>query len=227
MRILDLGTREYQEVWRLQKELVAQRQAGLIPDMLIIVEHPPVFTVGRGGRPSPRPWGTPLPSVKTGEGLGVRAFAVERGGDITFHGPGQLIGYPILDLKDRGWDVHRFLRDLEEVLIRTVRDFSLEAQRRPGLTGVWVGPKKIASIGIALSRWVSYHGFALNVSVDLSYFRMIRPCGLDGDIMTSLSELLGREIPIAEVKPLLLEHWAEIFCREDHALSVAPITLEY
>ncbi len=215
MRVLDLGLRDYAEVWRLQKELVAQRQAGLIPDTLIIVEHPAVFTVGRAA------------SYNSAEIAGIPCVTVERGGDITFHGPGQLIGYPILDLKNRGRDVHRFLRDLEEVLIRTARDFSLEARRRPGLTGVWVGPKKIASIGIALSHWVSYHGFALNVSVDLSYFHMIRPCGLDGDVMTSLSELLGREISIAEVKPLLLEHWAEIFCCEDHALSVAPITLEY
>lgn len=225
MEILDLGTREYQEVWRLQKELVAQRRAGLIPDTLILVEHPPVFTVGRGGRPSPP---TPLPSRRERSGVaGVRTLIVERGGDITFHGPGQLVGYPIIDLQDRGRDLHRFLRDLEEVLIRTVRDFSLDAQRRPGLTGVWVGPKKIASIGIAVQRWVSYHGFALNVSVDLSYFRMIRPCGLDGAVMTSLSALLGREISITEVKPCLLRHWEEVFCDKNHTLDVATITVRY
>jgi lipoate-protein ligase B len=215
MNVLDLGTRAYQEVWHLQKELVAQRHAEQIPDTLIIVEHPPVFTVGRAFNNN---------SKKIG---GIQCVAVERGGDITFHGPGQLVGYPIIDLRDRGRDVHRFLRDLEEVLMRTLRDFSLDAQRRPGLTGVWVGSKKIASIGIAVRRWVSYHGFALNVSVDLRYFRLIRPCGLDGDVMTSMSELLERQISLAEVKPILFEHWAEIFCREDHALNVAPVTVRY
>lgn len=235
MKVLDLGLRDYGEVWRLQKELVAQRRAGQIPDTLIIVEHPPVFTVGRGGRPSsPSPL-FPSPSQgrgsgSEGEGAGwgrVRAFIVERGGDVTFHGPGQLVGYPIMDLKHRGRNVHRFLRDLEEVLIHTLRDFSLEAQRRPGLTGIWVGPKKIASIGIAVRHWVSYHGFALNVSVDLSYFCLIRPCGLDGDVMTSMSELLSKEISVAEVKPYLLHHWREVFSCEDHALNVAPVTLRY
>ncbi|MFN4217996.1 MAG: lipoyl(octanoyl) transferase LipB [Candidatus Bipolaricaulia bacterium] len=226
MNVLDLGTREYQEIWRLQKELVAQRQAGRIPDTLILVEHLPVFTVGRGGRPFSSPL-TPLPSPSKGREAGGEVFIVERGGDITFHGPGQLVGYPIIDLKNRGRDVHRFLRDLEEVLIRTLKDFSLDAQRRPGLTGVWVGSHKIASIGIAVQRWVSYHGFALNVSVDLRYFRMIRPCGLDGDVMTSMSALLNREVSVAAVKPYLLQRWREVFCSKDHALDVTPATVHY
>ncbi len=213
--ILDLGLRDYKEVWCLQRELVAQRHAGQIPDTLLLVEHPPVFTVGRA-----------VGDISK-EIAGIPCVAVERGGDITFHGPGQLVGYPIVDLRERGRDVHRFLRDLEGVLIHTLQDFALEARRRPGLTGVWVGEKKIASLGIAVRRWVSYHGFALNVSVDLRYFRMIRPCGLDGTVMTSMSELLGREISVAEVKPHLLTHWTAVFCREDHALNVAPITLEY
>jgi lipoate-protein ligase B len=222
MTILDLGLRDYEEVWRLQKEFVARRRAGEIPDTLILVEHPPVFTVGRHQTSS-----------------GLFAFAdedewarrslvvVERGGGITFHGPGQLVGYPIVDLRGRGRDIHRFLRDLEEVLIRTLRDFSLDAHRKTGLTGVWVGPKKIASIGIAVRQWVSYHGFALNVSVDLRYFRLIRPCGLDGDVITSMSELLNREVSVAEVKPVLVEHWAELFSSEDHAPNVASATLKY
>lgn len=216
MNILDLGTRDYKEVWHLQKELVLQRQAGRIPDTLVIVEHPPIFTLGRAAHHS-----------NFREIGGVAAVAIERGGDITFHGPGQLVGYPLIDLRNRGRDVHRFLRDLEEVLIRTLRDFSLKAQRQPGLTGVWVGPRKIASIGIAVQRWVSYHGFALNVSVELRYFRMIRPCGLDGTVMTSMSELLGREVSVAEVKPSLLRHWHEIFCDQDHTLDVVPITVPY
>lgn len=215
MRVLDLGVRDYAEVWRLQKELVVQRQVRVIPDTLILVEHLPVFTIGASRRNTPQEIG------------GIPCLGVERGGDITFHGLGQLVGYPIIDLKDRGRDVHRFLRDLEEVLLRTLHDFSLDAQRKPGLTGVWVGSKKIASLGIAVRRWVSYHGFSLNVSVDLRYFRMIRPCGLDGAVMTSLSELLGREVSTAEVKPVLLQHWAEIFCCADHAPDVASITLRY
>jgi lipoate-protein ligase B len=208
MTILDLGLRDYEEVWRLQKELVARRRAGEIPDTVILVEHPPVFTIGR--QASPRPYSF---AGEAGEDEWSRRslVVVERGGGITFHGPGQLVGYPIVDLRGRGRDIHRFLRDLEEVLIRTLRDFSLDAQRRPGLTGVWVGQKKIASIGIAVRHWVSYHGFALNVSVDLRYFRMIRPCGLDGTVMTSMSELLGREISLAEVKPALVRRWQEVF----------------
>jgi lipoate-protein ligase B len=253
MTILDLGLRDYEEVWRLQKEFVARRRAGEIPDTVILVEHPPVFTIGRQPDAEASGYLSPGPSPKEGgefpfplgKGLGVRSacfstlpsaepadssvglVVVERGGGITFHGPGQLVGYPIVDLRGRGRNIHRFLRDLEEVLIRTLRDFSLDAQRRPGLTGVWVGPKKIASIGIAVRHWVSYHGFALNVSVDLRYFRMIRPCGLDGTVITSMSELLGREISLAEVKPALVEHWAELFSSEDHAPSVASATLEY
>lgn len=216
MTILDLGMRDYKEIWRLQKEFVARRQAGEISDTLLIVEHPPVFTVGRAWR-----------GVHPQEIGSIPCIAIERGGDITFHGPGQLVGYPIIDLRRHGRDVHRFLRDLEEVLMRTLQDFSLDAQRRPGLTGVWVGSKKIASIGIALSHWVSYHGFALNVSVDLRYFRMIRPCGLDGTVMTSMSELLGREIALAAVKPALCAHWAGLFPGEDHVLNVASVTLQY
>ena len=209
MTILDLGLRDYEEVWRLQKEFVARRRAGEIPDTLILVEHPPVFTVGRHQTSS----GLFAFAGEAGEDEWSRRslVVVERGGGITFHGPGQLVGYPIVDLRGRGRDIHRFLRDLEEVLIRTLRDFSLDAQRRPGLTGVWVGQKKIASIGIAVRHWVSYHGFALNVSVDLRYFRMIRPCGLDGTVITSMSELLGREISLAEVKPALVRRWQEVF----------------
>ncbi len=223
LTVLDVGMRDYEEVWRLQKELVSRRVGKEIPDTLILVEHPPVFTVGRGvhslslslSSPSSSP--EPLP----------RCIAVERGGAITFHGPGQLVGYPIIDLRERGRDVHRFLRDLEEVLLRTLKDFMVPAQRRAGFSGVWTGSKKIASLGIAVRHWVSYHGFALNVSTDLRYFRMIHPCGLEGTVMTSMAEQLGREIPLTAVKLAVIEHCQEIFCDTYHAPSVASVTPEY
>lgn len=240
LTVLDVGMRDYAEVWRLQKELVSRRIGKEIPDTLILVEHPPVFTVGRA-RPNPLapfPKGKgdphPAPSPWQGEGWdegrgggGGEVFLVERGGDITFHGPGQLVGYPIIDLRERGRDVHRFLRDLEEVLLLTLKDFMIPAQRRAGFTGVWTGSKKIASLGIAVRHWVSYHGFALNVSTDLRYFRMIHPCGLDGTVMTSMAEQLGREISLTEVKLSAIEHCQEIFCDRYHVSSVAFVTPEY
>lgn len=222
LTVLDVGMRDYEEVWRLQKELVSRRIGKEIPDTLILVEHPPVFTVGRGADlnpPSLSPPTSPLPLP--------RCIAVERGGDITFHGPGQLVGYPIIDLRERGRDVHRFLRDLEEVLLRTLKDFMVPAQRRAGFTGVWTGSKKIASLGIAVRHWVSYHGFALNVSTDLRYFRMIHPCGLDGTVMTSMAEQLSREISLTAVKLSTIEHCKEIFCDTYHVSSVASVTPEY
>ncbi|MCS6902864.1 MAG: lipoyl(octanoyl) transferase LipB [Candidatus Bipolaricaulota bacterium] len=200
LEILDLGTREYREVWELQHELVARRIAGEIGDILVLVEHPPVFTVGRAAsRAVPK------------EIENIPCWAIERGGQITYHGPGQLVGYPILDLRARGRDLPRYLRDLEDVLMLTLVDFGIAAERCPGLTGVWVKKRKIASIGIAVKRWVSYHGFALNVSVDLRYFRAIQPCGLDGSVMTSMAEQLGRSLELETVKPPLVKRFQEIF----------------
>ncbi len=222
LTVLDVGMRDYEEVWRLQKELVSRRIGKEIPDTLILVEHPPVFTVGRGAglhSPSPSPPTSPLPLP--------RCIAVERGGDITFHGPGQLVGYPIIDLRERGRDIHRFLRDLEELLMLTLKDCEIFAERRAGFTGVWTGSKKIASLGIAVRHWVSYHGFALNVSTDLRYFRMITPCGLDGAVMTSMAEQLGREVSLTAVKCSVREHCKEIFGDIYHAPSVASVTPEY
>jgi lipoate-protein ligase B len=218
MTILDLGLRDYREVWRLQKELVSRRIASEISDTVILVEHPPVFTVGRGMcRGTAR-------CAPTQE---IPCIAVERGGDITFHGPGQLVGYPIIDLRERGRDVRRFLRDLEELLMLTLKDFEICAERRAGFTGVWTGSKKIASLGIAVRHWVSYHGFALNVSPDLRHFRLIRPCGLDGAVMTSMAEQLGREVSLTAVKCCVREHCKEIFGDIYHAPSVASVTSEY
>jgi len=183
-RLLDLGSgrREYGEVWRLQKELVAARANDSSPDTLILVEHEHVVTLGR------------RTSVDNFRPQGVPVFSVERGGDATYHGPGQLVGYPILKLHDH--DVHRYLRMLEEVLIRVTRSYGIESERREGQTGVWAGERKVASIGVAVSNWVTYHGFALNVNPDLSYFRLIRPCGLDPSVITSMIELTGRPLEV-------------------------------
>lgn len=207
VNVLDLGLRDYRQIWELQKQLVVQRATQQISDQLILVEHSPVYTIGRGfsvgayGR-------TPLRSYAIN---GVPCVAVERGGAVTFHGPGQLVGYPILDLRPRGCDVRRYLRELEEALILALADFGITATRRDGLTGVWTDKKKIASIGIAVKHWVSYHGFALNVSTDLSYFRAIQPCGLDGAVLTSMSEQLARAISLNDVKSRLLQRFQQMF----------------
>jgi lipoate-protein ligase B len=181
-----LGSTSYEEGLRLQDSLVARRAAGEIGDAVLFPDHPPVLTVGRN--PSA---GNLRVDRATLERLGVRVFEVSRGGDVTWHGPGQLVGYVICDLASRGRDLHRFLRDLEEALIRAVAAFGVRAERRPGRTGAWVEGRKLASIGVAVRRWVSYHGFALNVRPDLGHFDLINPCGFTDIQMTSLERLLG------------------------------------
>ncbi len=201
-----LGAVPYAEAMRIQDALVARRAAGQIGDCVLFPEHPPVLTVGRGGRP-----GSLRADPGTLERLGVEVFEVPRGGDITWHGPGQLVGYVICDLAARGRDLHRFLRDLEEALIRTVRGFGIAAVRWPGRTGIWVRECKLGSIGVAVRRWVSFHGFALNVAPDLRYFDLIHPCGLRDIKMTSLGELLGAAAPgLAEVRARAAAAAAEV-----------------
>lgn len=187
LRVTELGRRPYSEVWALQRELVDRRANGEIPDTLLLVEHEPVITLGRGtARDDVLAAGTPI-------------FEVERGGAATYHAPGQLVGYPILKLEGPGRDLHRLLRSLEEVQIVAIARWGLVGRRVPGKTGVWVGDHKIASLGIAVRRWVTYHGFALNVNTDLRGFRAIRPCGMPPQVMTSMQELLGEHVPLAEV----------------------------
>ena len=189
---IDLGRREYGEVWALQKELLARRQADAIADTLILVEHPPVVTLGRRAAAQKNVLDPSLP-----------VFEVERGGDVTYHGPGQLVGYPIFKLDDDERDLHAFLRALEEGLIASCAAVGLEGTRKPGWTGVWIGERKVASIGIAVRRWVTLHGFALNVSTALEEFRAINPCGLDASVMTSLSVEAGRAIDVETMKPIV------------------------
>jgi len=185
----DLGRREYGEVLELQRSLCRRRLAGEIEhDLLLLVEHEPVITLGRGTRPASLPL---LPSAL--ERRGIAVFEVERGGDVTFHGPGQLVGYPIVDLRRHREDLHWYLRQLEAGLIAGLASIGIEAGPNPGLTGVWTGGRKIASIGIHVKQWVTFHGFALNVTTDLSYFDLIVPCGIRDVVMTSVGRELGRD----------------------------------
>jgi lipoate-protein ligase B len=203
-RLLDLGTREYGEVWALQKELVGQRQRDEIPDTLILVEHPHVITLGRG---------THKENVLAPGDMPI--FEIERGGDVTYHGPGQLVGYPIFLLREEERDLHVYLRNLEEALIRTVGRFGIAGERKQGWTGAWTagGVRKLASIGVAVKRWVTLHGFALNVSTDLTRFGAINPCGLEATIMGSLQSVLDRPVTVAEVKAAATAEMGAVFGR--------------
>jgi lipoyl(octanoyl) transferase len=187
--VWDLGRRSYGETLEQQRDLCRQRIAGdLADDLLLLVEHEPVITLGRGTR------GTSLPiPIDELRQRGVSVREVERGGDVTYHGPGQLVGYPIVDLRRHREDLHWYLRQLEAGLIRALGRLGIESERRPGLTGVWTRGRKIASIGIHVKQWVAFHGFALNVSTDLSAFDLIVPCGIPDVVMTSVARELSRE----------------------------------
>lgn len=186
--VQDLGRRAYGEVLELQRTLCRRRIAGEITeDLLLLVEHDPVVTLGRGTRaPS-----LPLPPAEL-ERRGIPVYEVERGGDVTFHGPGQLVGYPVLDLRQHRQDLHWYLRSLERALIAGLDTLGIAAGPNPGLTGVWTRGRKIASIGIHVKQWVTFHGFALNVNTDLAYFDLIVPCGIRDVVMTSVAQELGR-----------------------------------
>lgn len=197
--LLDLGLRDYAETWNLQRRLLKLLVKKAVPETLVLVEHPHVFTVGKAVA------GEVPASID-----GVPVFRIERGGQWTYHGPGQLVGYPILDLNARQRDIHGFLRNIEQTLIQTLARFGIAGERGEQ-TGVWVGRKKIASIGAAVRNWASFHGFALNVNTDLNYFKMITPCGFPGSTMTSMKALLGREIDIRPVKNEVRRNFEEVF----------------
>jgi lipoate-protein ligase B len=210
---IHLGRRDYADSWELQKRLVARRQAGEIADVLVTVEHPDVITLGRklGAQANVLEHDIPI-------------FEIERGGDVTYHGPGQLVGYPILALEGDERDLHAYLRNLEEGLMRTCAEFGLAAGRREGLTGVWIdGVRKIASLGIAVRRWVTLHGFALNVATDLAKFTAINPCGLDAAVMTSIARETGRPVSLEDVLPRAERHLGETLGRAFHPATLADV----
>ncbi len=214
--LVDLQTREYKETWELQRRLVELRVRALIPDILLLVEHPHVITMGT--------------SAKAENILSKRfpVYEVERGGDVTYHGYGQLVGYPIIDLTQRDKDIRRFVRSLEVTLIETLDHFGISAQRIEGRTGVWIVEqqlrKKIASIGVAVRGWVTFHGFALNVSTDLTCFSAINPCGYDSGVMTSVSEQLRKQVPVAAVKDPLTKAFEHVFATELETVSEEKLT---
>ncbi len=205
-QVVDLGLLPYGEALRRQEEQVAARLAGSAPDVLLLVEHPPVVTLGRAKAPRNLRFSPAELAAR-----GVEFFEVTRGGDATYHAPGQLVGYPIFDLRDHGKDVLRFCRGLERGLILALAEVGVDARSVPGKAGVWVGEKKITSLGISLRRWVTFHGFALNVCTDLAGFQVIRPCGEEPEVMTSLAERLGRPITVEEVREKVVRHIAEEF----------------
>lgn len=204
-RAYDLGFVEYEKALQLQNNLVSARIAGEIPDITLFLQHPPVLTIGASGSEENI---IASKELLVGE---IPVLHVDRGGDITYHGPGQLVGYLIFDLKAQGKGLHQYVRDLEEVIICTLGAFSISAHRDPQYPGVWVGQAKICALGIKVTRWVTKHGFALNVNSNLRYFSYITPCGITGRQVTSMSRLLGHDIALENVTSCLLEQCAKVF----------------
>ncbi len=208
-QVKHLGLVEYEEGLRLQQAFLEARTQNLIPDTLFFLEHPHVLTLGRNAKIA-----NIISSKEILEKMQIGIYETGRGGDVTYHGPGQIVGYPIISLAPDRCDVHRYVRDLEEVMIRTAKDFGITANRIAGLTGVWVGQEKLAAIGVRISRWVTMHGFAFNVNTSLNYFKLIVPCGISDKGVTSLQNLLKQQIPLETVSNRLAYHFGEVFERE-------------
>jgi lipoate-protein ligase B len=213
IRAARLGRMPYADAWEFQRGCFRARAGGAVEDLLLLTEHPHVYTLGTSGEMDHLLAGPD--ELRT---RGAEVYETDRGGDITYHGPGQLVGYPILDLHGYYLDLHRYLRDLEEVIIRTLADYGIAAGREPEFTGVWTGGNKIAALGVKASRWVTMHGFALNVITDLGYFDRIIPCGIFHKGVTSMEQLLGRALPLDEVADRLTGHFGDVF-----GASVGPI----
>ena len=216
LEVRRLGVVPYADALALQRSLVEERREGRVPDLLLLLQHPPVITLGvkgDGGRSN-----VVADSVRL-SALGIGISETGRGGDVTYHGPGQIVGYPILDLRPDRCDVHRYVRDLEEVMIRVCADYDVPAGRIQGLTGAWVGNDKIGAIGVRVSRWITSHGFAFNVNTDLRHFDLIVPCGLVNRGVTSLQHAAGRNLPMSEVEDSLIRHFCD---RLERVATAAP-----
>lgn len=204
--VSNIGRTRYADAWRLQQQLWELRHSGTIGDVFLYTEHEHVYTIGKGGDNNHL-----LASGNELRETGTDFFRIDRGGDVTYHGPGQIVGYPILDLNNYFLDLHRYLRSLEEVIIVALKEFGIEGTREEGLTGVWVKGNKIAAIGVKVSRWVTMHGFALNVNTDLSRFGRIIPCGIFHKGVTSIREILGRSVMLEEVQDQLTIAFGSVF----------------
>ena len=202
IKVVNMGTTSYKEVWDLQKKLQKQRISGNIEDTIILTEHDAVYTLGKNASAN---------HLLQNRDMNVDVFHVERGGDVTFHGPGQLVGYPIINLKDYRPSITWYMRSLEQVIINTLKLYKIIPQRRKGLTGVWVGDEKIAAFGVRLSRWVSMHGFALNVNTDLKFYDGIIPCGIFEYDVTSMAQILGHEMDMTKLKKVLINEFIKLF----------------
>jgi lipoate-protein ligase B len=200
---------DYKKAWDLQRDLWSRRVREELPDLLLFLEHPHVITLGRRGNRSYL-----IASQEILDAMAIHIYHVERGGDVTYHGPGQLVVYPILDLKGYGYRLIRYIDQLEEVILRTLKDFGMEGKKDSLNRGVWVNGEKIASLGVTIKRWVSFHGLALNYETDLSYFDLIHPCGLVGKKMTSMEKILGEKIPRERLIERIRFHFKEIFLRD-------------
>ncbi len=209
-----MGLTEYGQAYKFQEKLLEQRIRGEIPDTLLLLEHPPTLTIGKG-----QDLENLLVSSEELKKRGISLFPTDRGGSITWHGPGQIVGYLIFDIKQRNRDIRKFINDLEEVIIRTLADLSIQAGRDERHVGVWVGQEKIAAIGVKVRRWVTKHGFALNVNNDLSHFSLINPCGITNKGVTSVAKLLYRNVPMENVINRLLINFSDVF---DAELKMVP-----
>jgi lipoyl(octanoyl) transferase len=216
--IIRAGTVPYAEAVALQERVHRARREGRVPDVLLLLQHPPVITLGRGARSEHL-----LADPERLERLGVEVHETARGGDVTYHGPGQLVGYPIFSLDEHRRDVHWYLRAVEEALIRALERFGIAGERAPGLTGVWVGREKVAAIGIGVRNWVTWHGFALNVSTDLDAFGLIVPCGIRDRSVTSLERLLGRPVGEEEAAEAVIGGLADVFELEPQPRSLLDL----
>ena len=210
VQVRDLGLCAYDEVWNLQKEIQAQRIAGESEDTLLLVEHEPVYTLGKNADKNHLLQHYPD---------NIQIFQIERGGDITFHGPGQLVGYPILDLHNYKKSVSWYMRSLEQVIINTLQKYGIKGEQKEDLTGVWIKDKKIAAFGVRISRWVTMHGFALNVNTDMQYYEGIIPCGILEYGVTSMEKLLNHEVNMKDVKNTLISSFKNVFMNNIHPMN--------